>query len=220
MSKVSYPILVVALLVGLLVWPAGTRATEYFSPVAELPSPCIRESPTGYFSYPNDVMMQNMVMIRESPTGQALPGPGGGAHIDSFFDIFIEVSTDGGGTWTGATGYPARSFFDIFVNHGGGGGGGAILYPMEVLSLDLSPMPGVQIRESPTRASDGMTTVRTVPGGYMIDSFFDIFTEVSMDGGHTWVPSEGPPVHMEGTPEPATLSVLALSGLALLRRRR
>src|ERR1043166_1521493 len=42
------------------------------------------------------------------------------------------------------------------------------------------------IRESPTRQSIGQTTVRAVEGGYMISSFFDVFIEISLDGGLTW----------------------------------
>ena len=29
--------------------------------------------------------------------------------------------------------------------------------------------------------------------GFMIDSFFDVFTELSIDGGFSWMPSNGPP---------------------------
>jgi len=47
------------------------------------------------------------------------------------------------------------------------------------------------IRESPAKASLGRTSVRTntLSGGYMISSFFEVFTEVSLDGGDSWSPS-------------------------------
>ena len=45
------------------------------------------------------------------------------------------------------------------------------------------------VRESPSLASLGRTSVRTDSTGYQISSFFDIFTEVSLDGGQTWSPS-------------------------------
>jgi len=91
---------------------------------------------------------------------------------------------------------------------------------MEALSLNFSPAPGIMIRESPTRCSGGQTTVTDLGGGggYMIDSFFDIFTEISTDGGQNWVESVGA-VRMEGLPEPGTLVLLILGSLALLRRR-
>ena len=52
------------------------------------------------------------------------------------------------------------------------------------------------IRESPSKASLGRTSVRTTPNDYRISSFFDIFTEVSLDGGQTWSPSVTAPGQM------------------------
>ena len=60
-------------------------------------------------------------------------------------------------------------------------------------------MAGVQIRESPLRASLGRTTSSAVlggAGGYQIDSFFDLYTEVTTDSGVTWWPSLAGPVTM------------------------
>src|SRR5205814_171456 len=38
---------------------------------------------------------------------------------------------------------------------------------------------------------------QTMPDGtYAISSFFDIFTEVSTDGGQSWLPSQSLPAHM------------------------
>ena len=46
------------------------------------------------------------------------------------------------------------------------------------------------IRESPTRASLGRTSIETMPDGtYRIGSFFDIFTELTTDGGASWKPA-------------------------------
>ena len=74
-----------------------------------------------------------------------------------------------------------------------------------MLQLDLSggSLPaGVMIRESPTLPSRGGTTARALPGGtYRVDSFFDVFTEVSLDGGATWSPSDGP-LRLEAAPVP------------------
>lgn len=62
-------------------------------------------------------------------------------------------------------------------------------FDTEMLQLDISGGP-LLIRESPTRASTGRTAVTDVGGGmYQIDSFFDVFTELSLDGGQTWYPS-------------------------------
>jgi len=56
-------------------------------------------------------------------------------------------------------------------------------FQTEMLSLDLSG-GGVTIRESPTLPSLGQTGIAGIGGGlYRIDSFFDVFTELSVDGG-------------------------------------
>ena len=78
------------------------------------------------------------------------------------------------------------------------------------------------IRESPTLPSLGMTTVSALGGGqYQIDSFFDVFTELSIDGGQSFIPSMGS-TRVELVPEPSSL-VLLLCGFlvaALTLRRR
>src|SRR5207253_1713632 len=66
--------------------------------------------------------------------------------------------------------------------------GNTRFFDTEMLSLSLSggTLPGgVMVRESPTLASLGKTSVRQVPsdGTYRIDSFFDVFTEISLDNG-------------------------------------
>lgn len=62
-------------------------------------------------------------------------------------------------------------------------------FDTEMLQLDIAGGP-LMIRESPTRASTGKTAISDVGGGQMqIDSFFDVFTELSVDGGQTWYPS-------------------------------
>ena len=47
------------------------------------------------------------------------------------------------------------------------------------------------LRESPTLQSLGRTGIEPVAGGgFKIDSFFDVFTEISLDGGQTWSASD------------------------------
>ncbi len=92
-------------------------------------------------------------------------------------------------------------------------------YATEMLSLNLTGLPfGAQIRESPTLASTGNHSITDVPGGYVIDSFFDVFTELSLDGGATWFPSTGP-MHIEN-PEPTALGLLAVAVPFICRRSR
>jgi hypothetical protein len=106
------------------------------------------------------------------------------------------------------------------------------IFDVEMLSMNLVGGPGpFMIRESPTRASTGKTSITDIGGGmYHIDSFFDVFTELSLDGGATWMPSnmgsdgQSHPtrVYLGGIPEPASAVLLALGmlGFAAMARRR
>jgi hypothetical protein len=52
-------------------------------------------------------------------------------------------------------------------------------------------LPNLMIRESPTRSSSGTNTYKPTGAGYMISSFFDVFLEISTNGGASWIPSTG-----------------------------
>ena len=100
-------------------------------------------------------------------------------------------------------------------------------FDTEMLSLNLSGVgPGgpFMIRESPTLPSLGHTSIADIGGGlYQIDSFFDVFTELSIDGGISWMPSTNGAAHMELIPEPTSLSLLAagfVGMMGFIRRRR
>src|SRR5207249_9394292 len=87
--------------------------------------------------------------------------------------------------------------------------GGTEYFDTEMLQLNLSGgnlPPGVMIRESPTLQSLGRTTITPEGGGYRIESFFDIFTELSPDGGATWEPQTNGPTHVQLTPPTPTQS--------------
>ncbi len=95
----------------------------------------------------------------------------------------------------------------------------------EMLALNLSgtsPFGPFMIRESPTLASTGQTSITDLGGGlYRIDSFFDVFTELSIDGGNTWMPSDGPAhVVLTPTPEPSVCVLAGVAGLVALWRVR
>lgn len=106
---------------------------------------------------------------------------------------------------------------------------GTALYDTELLALNLVGSGGlppgfstIMLRESPTQESKGRTSLKTVPVGlFAIDSFFDVFTELSLDGGQNWVPALSS-VRIESLPEPSAcaLTALGLIGLAAGRRRR
>ena len=140
--------------------------------------------------------------------------PSGDWTIDSFFDITFEVNFEGQPPLT-ATG----------SGHIVGTGSGTTFrtFETEMLSLDLTSDSPVRFRESQTLASLGGATIESLPSGdFRIDSFFDVFVEISLDGGATWSPSVGA-VNLTSTPEPNSLTLFAMGALAfafLLRRRQ
>jgi hypothetical protein len=95
-------------------------------------------------------------------------------------------------------------------------------FQTEMLAMNLIGTGGSMIRESPTLASLGQTKITDIGGGlYHIDSFFDVFTELSLDGGASWIPSAGPAhVNLTGVPEPGTIALLGIGLLGLIARRR
>jgi hypothetical protein len=64
----------------------------------------------------------------------------------------------------------------------------------------------------------GQIVVSDLPdGAFQVDSFFDIFTEISLDGGDFLGGGDATRVQMQGeiVPEPSALALLSLAGLAL-----
>ena len=57
----------------------------------------------------------------------------------------------------------------------------------------------MMLRESPSLPSRGKTSVQGLGRTYRIGSFFDVFTEISLDGGQTWSPVVNP-THLELQP--------------------
>lgn len=98
----------------------------------------------------------------------------------------------------------------------------------EMLALNLTgttPLGHILIRESPTLASIGQTTIMDIGGGrYQINSFFDIFLELSVDGGNTWLIQEdgSTRVDLACIPIPSTLWLFgsALVSFSLTKRYR
>lgn len=179
-----------------------------------------------------------------------------GFHINSFFDVFTELSLDGSSNFhmpppigassgfssggSGAmrislNGLPpgvpveglyAVSFFDVFADLSVDPGTGDQIrtFNTEMLQLDLAggdATGSYMLRESPTKVSTGKTQIRESPtlGVFHIDSFFDVFTELSIDGGQTWIPADGA-LRIEVMPTPGAAALLGLGGLVAGRRRR
>ncbi len=146
----------------------------------------LKSKPGSGLEFSNGMQFRNLNHRRFT---QSFPLNDGVTEFHSFgAEIDYEISYDGGTTWTAGTS-PTND--NISVAHRTTDGNGHF-FDTEMLSMDIAggSLPGgVLMRESPTWASTGSTNGRTIPGGYMISSFFDIFTELSVDGGSSWLPA-------------------------------
>ena len=99
-------------------------------------------------------------------------------------------------------------------------------YNTQMLQLDLFAPGGIIIHLDPGRPSLGTMQVQPLPGNVtQFTSFFDVFTEISVDGGQSFLPSVGAAqVSYQNAPEPApgwlVLVAVCLMGAARLRPRR
>jgi len=142
-------------------------------------------SPT-LLSYGTELSIRNFVMANfidcnppPSAVGQTE------IHTNSSTATF-EFSQDSGNTWVPVQA-PATITEKITKI---GETGTERDFVSEVLSLNISGgslPPGVMIRESPSKQSTGETRIEDAPEGFLISSFFDIFTEISPDGGQTFI---------------------------------
>jgi hypothetical protein len=208
-----------------LVLASHVARADYISPDPRLPSPSHQSTNQVAYATPGGpVLMDSFFDIFYDLVA---PPPPGGTQIDSFFDVFTEIDlTLPGGTAIRES--PTRQSQIRSTNNSGGLPPGEVVFDTEMLQLDLSGgtlPPGVMIRESPTLQSTGQTRLTDIGGGnYRIHSFFDVFTELSLDGGQQWFPSDGP-LHLEGVPEPSTLTLaglglVACAAMAIRRVRR
>ncbi len=158
-------------------------------------------------TFPGGIIISNIVHNSMS-TGFVPPGTIGGHLIKSFTSqVQVDISLDYGDTWHSCV----VSNVPVTVGITNiGSDSGDILYGTELMQLDISSgtLPsGVQIRESPTKASLGQTCIETTAGGYQIDSFFDIYLEISTDFGHTYVPANSA-CTVQVKPDPALIAAV------------
>jgi hypothetical protein len=101
--------------------------------------------------------------------------------------------------------------------------GGVETLNTQMTELNVVLAGGQLIRIDPIIPTTGQTTITDLGGGnYQISSFFDVFTDLSLDGGNTWTPATAPVVMTlgaENTPEPGSIA-LALGGFLLLGTRK
>lgn len=99
-------------------------------------------------------------------------------------------------------------------------------FATQMLSMDLTGSAlghSLEVMLDPSQPSTGATTIMTNNGPglpYQISSFFDVFTELSLDGGPYVPSSNGPALVQLTTPEPGTLALFGIVGLAALASRR
>src|SRR6185503_11466330 len=134
--------------------------------------------------YANGIIIRD---IKHARFTDNLPPPPPGPGQDHGFGstVEMEVSLDGGNTFVK---HSAPAAVSTHVTRQGT----TQTFDTEMLQLNLSGgtlPPGVMLRESPTLHSTGQTTVRPIAGGYMLSSFFDVFTELSLDARQTWSPA-------------------------------
>jgi hypothetical protein len=81
----------------------------------------------------------------------------------------------------------------------------------------------IQAQLNPAMSSTGQTSVTAAGDRFQVDSFFDVFAELSIDGG-PFVPGPVRPTDFGPTPEPGTVIMsgagIGLMLLAVRRRRR
>jgi hypothetical protein len=143
------------------------------------------QGPISYAVIPTPVQIRN---INFASFTQCMPPLGPGIPATSFFDVFVEfeISTNNGVSWV-----PAQS-----TGHGAEhavGHADLVTFDTEMLQMDLgggSIPAGIMVRESPTKPSTGTSLLSDQGGGnFNLNSFFDVFTELSVDGGQGWFPS-------------------------------
>ena len=169
------------------IWPLGCGYTGSTGVPLPVPAP------------PSEI--RNIVLI-DLPGCTAVPAAGT-FQVDSFFDVFFDLSLDNGATFAPkhASGH---GHVQLVPTTPPGANPG--IFNTEMVQLDISGgnLPGgMRLRESPSRASTGQTQDTSLGGGqFRFDSFFDVFFELSLDGGQSWFQPTSPTRLFLGTPAP------------------
>ena len=184
----SVPVLVGILIVGLGVgWLSEAGAQVVFSdpglPPESDPPDCgnlmsLYEGSGVHVIYPGPIEMSDPhYKCFQNVDRQAV-----GSDENETFDCIWECEMDFGFglTLVTLTGPASHMVYGKVGNTTG-------MFDSEIISMSLSGTAGVAnivLRESPTLSSSGVTVITDLGGGlYQIDSFFDVFTELSFDGG-------------------------------------
>lgn len=145
------------------------------------------------YTLSRDYMMKGPKKMLSLNSSAPQPPPvraGDTAVIDFTCTVSYDFSDDGGLTWLPLEG-PGTCTMSVTnpLHKADSSASNNPLYDTEMLALSVTLPNGAMIRESPTKASTGKTSVRFTlkdDRGYPLDCFFDVFTELSVDGGQTW----------------------------------
>lgn len=170
--------------------------------------------------FPTDIQLKDLDLVAESPV-VTLPPPGSGPQsfpATSFFDVFVDISLDGGATFhplTGGTGQTTETV-DLPTSSSP-----TETFDTQMTALDINGSVNghsLELMLNPSDTDTGQTTVTDMGGGhFQINSFFDVFTELSLDGGQ-FVPQQGGPtvLTLSSVPDAGATLPLLLVPVALL----
>ncbi len=158
-------------------------STSTGAPVFPVPNGAYVSDGPVSFGDQEQATLHGFTMVKRGTDGTVdLPIDGGTTHVDSFFDVFVEIEIGGQG------GGSADSFFDVFVEMEITDTGDNT-YATEILSMAPIEGDGWILRLDPTQPATGSLSVFDEGGDYHVDSFFDVFVELSVDGGQTYMPA-------------------------------
>lgn len=180
--------------VNLIALSAAQDCLPVFMPTDQLP-PCAESPMSEYLAQQHQMYGPDIIMSNPAHHGFnncMPPPPDGGQQSHQFGSrVNFEISLDRGNTWMAME---AEADCLVMVRHRETIPGTRV-FDTEMLQLNIQGgtlPPNVRVRESPTLPSAGVTRISSVAGGFRIDSFFDISTELSLDGGLTWMPANTP----------------------------
>lgn len=214
---------------GLLLFAAPAQA-QVIRPEACFPPPCSALNSANPQGYAGGNVLGSLSLTQFCTWAPVPPNPGDEVFLTTPTLARGTLSLNGGSSFQP---FEVSTSMTLRLRRLPPPGSAIMIIETEMLQLDLTggTLPGgVRIRESPTMPSTGQAMFQDIGGGlFQIQSFFDIFTELSVDGGQTFAPAVNP-MHLnlvEGecyVPEPGSSLLFAAAALGLvpgllLRRR-
>jgi hypothetical protein len=200
---------------------ATTAWAGYVGADNALPAPVYDPDDVYYSNYSYDGLDRRIRTDNNISFATRLPPPDPDMWIESFFDVTYRIEFDDGVSPPELWEVPTQAEMRI-TGLPWDGVSPTRDFEIEILSMELvSPFDmDVILTESPSEVSGWSAQVTDLGGGlYHIDSFFDVYFDLSMHGpAGPWV-SPDAPQHIVAVPEPVTLGLMAFGAAALLKRR-